>query len=229
MIGVLVNTATVIIGSLLGLIFNKGIPQKYTKAIMTGIGLCTVTIGIQGLSDGKNILILIFSVILGAFFGTLLDIDSGIENLGKYVEKKFKSKDSGVSVAEGFVTASLLFCVGSMTIVGSLKSGISGDNTMIYTKSLLDFFSSAMLSVSLGIGVLVSGLFVFAFQGALVLLSGVLAPFLTEAAIAEISCTGSLLILALGFNLMGITKIKVANYLPAIIIAPILVYIISLF
>ena len=229
MLGVLVNTATVISGSLIGLIFKKGIPQKYTKAIMTGIGLCTVAIGILGLSDGTNILVLIFSIILGAFLGTLLDIDKGIENLGKFVDNKFKSKNRSASVAEGFVTASLLFCVGSMTIVGSLKSGISGDNTMIFTKSLLDFISSIMLSVSLGIGVLVSGLFVFAFQGALVLFSGILAPFLTDVAIAEISCVGSLMILALGFNLLGITKIKVANYLPAIIIAPIIVYIINLF
>ena len=229
MLGVLVNTATVISGSLIGLIFKKGIPQKYTKAIMTGIGLCTVAIGILGLSDGTNILVLIFSIILGAFLGTLLDIDKGIENLGKFVDNKFKSKNRSASVAEGFVTASLLFCVGSMTIVGSLKSGISGDNTMIFTKSLLDFISSIMLSVSLGIGVLVSGLFVFAFQGALVLFSGILEPFLTDVAIAEISCVGSLMILALGFNLLGITKIKVANYLPAIIIAPIIVYIINLF
>ncbi len=229
MLGVLVNTATVISGSLIGLIFNKGIPQKYTKAIMTGIGLCTVAMGILGLSDSINILVLIFSIILGVFLGTLLDIDKGIENLGKFVENKFKSKNRGASVAEGFVTASLLFCVGSMTIVGSLKSGISGDNTMIFTKSLLDFISSIMLSVSLGIGVLVSGLFVFAFQGALVLFSGILEPFLTDVAIAEISCVGSLMILALGFNLLGITKIKVANYLPAIIIAPIFVYIINLF
>lgn len=228
MLAVLVNTVAVLIGSLTGLVFKKGIPEKYAGAIMTGIGLCTVAIGARGLLGG-NVLVLIFSIVIGAYIGTFLDIDNAIERLGGLVEDRFKRKQSAGSVSVGFVTASLLFCAGSMTVVGSLKAGISGDNTLIYTKSLLDLISAMVLSVSLGTGVLLSSVFVFVFQGLLVMFSGFLAPFLTDAAVTEISCAGSLLILALGFNLLGITKIKVANYLPAIFVAPVIVFVISLF
>ena len=221
MLGVIVNTATVLLGSLIGLICRKGIPEKVEKAVMTAIGLCTLYIGIDGALSGENMLVLILSMILGTAVGTLLDIDGGITRLGGWVERRFhKSEDGVVSVAEGFITASLLFCVGAMTIVGSLNAGLRGDNDMLFTKSLLDFCSSMMLAASLGVGVLCAAAFVFVFQGALVLLSQVIAPVLTEAAIAEITCAGSLMILALGLNLLGLTKIKVANFLPAIVFSP---------
>ena len=221
MLGVLVNTATVILGSLIGLLGKRGIPEKVEKAVMTAIALCTVYIGIDGALSGNNVLVLILSMILGAAAGTLLDLDGAIARLGAWVEGRFRKKESGaVSVAEGFITASLLFCVGAMTIVGSLNAGLRGDNNMLFTKSLLDFCSSIMLAASLGVGVLCSAAFVFVFQGALVLLSQVVAPLLSEAAIAEITCAGSLMILALGLNLLGITKIKVANLLPAMLFAP---------
>ena len=221
MLGVFVNVATVILGSLIGLLCKKGIPERIEKAVMTAIGLCTVYLGIDGALAGDNVLVLILSMIVGTAIGTLLDLDGGISRLGGWIEKKFQKKSGhAVSVAEGFITASLLFCVGAMTIVGSLNSGLRGDHSLIFTKSLLDLFSSMMLSASLGIGVLCSAVFVLIFQGGLVLLSQVLAPVLTEAAIAEITCAGSLMILALGLNLLGITKIKVANLLPAMLVAP---------
>ena len=132
-------------------------------------------------------------------------------------------------MAEGFVTASLLFCIGSMTIVGSLQSGLTGDNETIFIKSLLDLVSSLILSVSLGAGVVCAAAFVFVFQGALVLLARYLAPVLTASAVNELTCAGSIIIIALGLNLIGVAKIKVANYLPAIIIAPLIVWIVSLF
>lgn len=227
MIGVLVNTAAVIAGSCVGLALNRGIPQRFTTAIMLGIGLCTIYIGVDGMLQGENTLVLIISMVLGAFVGTLLDVDGKIHALGSWMEGKFshdqQSTDSSrVSLAQGFVTASLLFCVGSMTIVGSLNAGISGDNGMLFTKSLLDLISSTMLAASLGLGVLLSALFVLLFQGALVLLASVLAPFLTTAAIAELTCCGSVLILALGLNLIGLSKFKVADYLPALLFVPIL-------
>ncbi|MDY4954445.1 MAG: DUF554 domain-containing protein [Candidatus Onthomonas sp.] len=228
MIGVLVNTITVIVGSCVGLLLKKGIPQRLTSAIMLGIGLCTIYIGIDGMMAGENTLVLIVSMVLGALVGTLLDLDGKIQALGDWIEGKFSHKQSleegtaRISLAQGFVTASLLFCVGSMTIVGSLNAGISGDNEMLFTKSLLDLISSSMLAASLGLGVLLSAAFVLVFQGALVLLASVLAPFLTTAAIAELTCCGSVLILALGLNLIGLTKIKVADYLPALVFVPIL-------
>ena len=221
MLGVIVNFATVVLGSLIGLLCKKGIPERVEKAVMTAIGLCTVYLGIDGALAGENMLVLILSMILGTAAGTLLDLDGGIARLAGWVEKKFQKKNgAAVSVAEGFITASLLFCVGAMTIVGSLNAGLRGDHSLIFTKSLLDLFSSMMLAASLGIGVLCSAAFVLIFQGSLVLLSQVIAPVLTEAAIAEITCAGSLMILALGLNLLGITKIKVANLLPAMLVAP---------
>lgn len=230
MIGVLVNTATVIIGSLIGLLFKKSISRRFTDAIMLGIGLCTIYIGISGALEGENTLILILSIVLGAAMGTGLDIDKRINDLGDWIGKRFKKADgNSVSVAEGFVTASLLFCIGAMTIVGSLNAGLTGDNEMLFTKSLLDLISSLILSVSLGVGVMFAAAFVFAFQGSIVLLAQSLQPILTDSAIAEITCAGSLLILALGLNLIGLTKIKVANYLPAIVVAPLLSWLFTQF
>jgi len=229
MIGVLVNTATVIIGSLIGLVFNKGIPAKYTNAIMTGIGLCTIYIGISGTLKGENALILIISIVLGVAIGTGLDIDKRINSLGEFIEKRLKKEgDDSASIAQGFITASLLFCIGAMTIVGSLNAGLRGDNEMLLTKSVLDLISSTVLSASLGIGVLFAAAFVLIFQGSIVLLAQFLQPVMTDSAIAEMTCAGSLMILALGLNLIGITKIKVANYLPALIIAPVIAWLIQM-
>lgn len=221
MIGVLVNTFTVLLGSSLGLLFRKGLPEKLTQGVMTAIGLCTLFIGITGLSDCGNALIMILSMVLGAVIGFAVDLDRGLNRLGQWAENVSKKpgREKG-TVAEAFVTASLLFCAGAMTIVGSLEAGFTGDNTTLFTKSILDLISSMMLTAGLGPGVMLAALVVFLFQGGLVLLSGLLQPILTSGAIAEMSAAGSLLILALGLNLLNITKIKVANYLPAIVLAP---------
>lgn len=222
MIGVLVNTAAVILGSLIGLTFKKGIPRKLTDAVMVGIGLCTIYIGISGALKGQNTLILIGSIAIGAVVGTLLDLDGRLNKLGAAIGRRFEKSGGAVSVAEGFVTASLLFCVGAMTVVGSLNAGLTGDNKLLFTKSLLDFISSIVLSASLGVGVLCAASFVLVFQGALVLLAHVLAPVLTTSAVNELTCAGSIIIVAIGLNLIGVTKLKAADYLPAIIIAPLL-------
>ena len=228
MLGVTVNTIAVIVGSLIGLLCKKGIPEKFTSAIMTAIGLCTVYIGISGTLKGENTIILILSMVIGTAIGTALDIDGGINRLGDSLEKRFSRGDGQTSIAQGFVTASLLFCIGAMTIVGSLTAGLTGDNEMLFTKSVLDFISSIMLTVSLGIGVIFSALFVLVFQGTIALFAGVLSPILSEAAINELVCAGSLMIMALGLNILGVTKLKVANYMPALIISPVLVMIYSL-
>ncbi len=230
MLGVLFNTLTVIIGSLLGILLKNGIKSKYKDSVMKAIGLCTVAMGISGLMKGENTLVLIISSVIGVLLGTLINIDGKINFLGELVARKFKSENSSQgSVAQGFVTACLLFCIGSMTIVGSLESGINGDNSMIFTKSILDLFSSMVLASSLGIGVVFSALFVFVFQGLLVLLASCLAPFLSAAVIAEISCAGGLMILALGLNITGITKIKVADFLPSLVLVPFINALFSIF
>ena len=220
---------TVLVGSSIGLLFKKGIPEKVCNAVMVGLGACTLYIGISGSLCGENVLILIGSVVLGAICGTLLDIDGAINRMAEKVENKFKKDGKKATVAEGLVTSTLLFCVGSMTVTGSIQAGLTGDNSVLITKATLDLVSSMMLASSLGIGVLLSAGTVFVIQGGLVLLAGVLAPFMNTGAINEMTCAGSLLIVMIGTNLMGISKIKVADYLPAIVFAPILHNIVALF
>lgn len=219
MFGVIVNTVTVILGTILGLTFRSKIPEKVTSAVMVSVGLCTMYIGISGMLSGENTIVLIISMAFGTALGTLLDIDKRLNDLGDFVSKKFKNDKS--SVSEGFVTASLLFCVGSMTIVGGLNAGLMGDNTMYYTKAILDFISATMLSATLGIGVILAAVTVFFFQGAIVIFAHFVAPLFTDFVIAELNCAGSLMILALGLNIVGISKFKVANLLPSLIFVPI--------
>ena len=229
MIGVLVNVITVIVGSCIGLLFKKGIPERVSKAAMIGLGACTLYIGISGSLCGENVLILIAAVVLGGICGTLLNIDGAINALAEKVEKKFKKDNKQTSIAEGLVSATLLFCVGSMTVTGSIQAGLTGDNSVLITKATLDLVSSMMLASSLGVGVLLSSVSVLVIQGGLVLLAGVISPFMSAGAINEMTCAGSLLIVMIGTNLMGITKIKVADYLPAILFAPIIYNITLLF
>ena len=229
MIGVLVNVITVILGSSVGLLFKKGIPEKVSSAAMTGLGACTLYIGISGSLVGDNVLILIASVVLGAIVGTLLNIDGAIGRMAGAVEKKFRKSGSEISVAEGMITATLLFCVGSMTVTGSIQAGLTGDNSVLITKAMLDLVSSMMLASSLGIGVLLSAAAVFVIQGGLVLLAGLISPIMSTGAINEMTCAGSILIIMIGTNLMGITKIKVADFLPAIVFAPVIYNIVPLF
>ena len=219
MSAVLINTLTVLAGSFIGIFLKKGIPEKYTGATMTAIGLFSMVIGFQGAFESRNLLVLLISTILGVLTGTLLDIDGALNRLGKKVEDRFSKNGDGL-VAKGFVTATLLFCVGSMTIVGSLQAGTTGDTTMLITKSRMDLFSSMMLTVTLGIGVLLASGSVLVIEGALVLLASVLSPLLSDTMIAEMTAAGSLMIIGIGLNLAGITKLKVADYLPAILYAP---------
>lgn len=228
MLGVIVNVITVIIGSTIGLLFKKGIPERVSQAAMIGLGACTLYIGISGSLCGENVLILIASVVLGAIVGTLINIDGAINKLAQKVEVKFKKEGSKISIAEGIISATLLFCVGSMTVTGSIQAGLTGDNSLLFTKATLDLVSSMMLASSLGFGVLLSSVAVFVIQGGLVLLAGLIAPLMSAGAINEMTCAGSILIIMIGTNLMGITKIKVADFLPAILFAPIIYNLIPL-
>ena len=229
MIGVFVNVASVLLGSLVGLLFRKGIPERISRAMMLAIGLCTLYIGIDGALEGSNAIVLILSMAFGTLIGTLLDIDGKINSVGLFIERKMKKEGEKTSIAEGFMTASLLFCVGAMTIVGSLNAGLTGDNTLIFTKSILDLISSCLLASTLGIGVMFAAVFVLLVQGGLVLLAGLLQNVLTDQAlIAEITCAGSVMIIGLGLNILGITKLKVANFLPALLLVPLFYRLIQL-
>lgn len=228
MFAVIVNTIAVLAGSLIGLIFKKGISEKYNSAIMTALGLCTLFIGISGALKGENVLVTIISMVIGTAIGTAIDIDDKINKLAAWTQNKFEKKNSSSTFTQGFVTAFLLWCIGAMTIVGSLEAGISHNYEMLYTKSLLDLISSAMLASALGIGVLFASVPLFVFQGGIVLLSGIIAPVLSNAAINEIICVGSIMIMALGLNMVGVTKIKVSNFIPALFIAPLVTPLLSM-
>ena len=165
MLGVFINVITVILGSSIGLLFKKGIPERVSNAAMVGLGACTLYIGITGSLQGENVLILIASVVLGAIVGTLLDIDGTINRLAERVESRFRKNGNDVSIAEGIISATLLFCVGSMTVTGSIQAGLTGDNSILITKAMLDLVSSMMLASSLGVGVLLSAITVFLIQG----------------------------------------------------------------
>lgn len=221
-IGVIINTVTVLLGSLLGLLAKKGIPDKLSKAVMTAIGLCTIYIGFDGALKGDNTIILIVSMVFGTLLGSLIDLDQKIERVGKWIEKKVKKKDDGsASIAEGFMSATLLFCVGTMTIVGGINAGLNGDNELYFTKATLDFISAIMLTSSLGIGVIFAAVSVLVIQGGIVILASLMQNMLTDTLmISEVVCCGSVIIIGLGLNLIGVTKIKVANMLPAVFLVP---------
>ena len=220
MLGVFINVITVIFGSCIGLLLKKGIPARVSKAAMTGLGVCTLYIGISGSLCGNNVLIVIASVVAGAIVGTILDIDGAINSLANKVEAHFKH--DSISIAEGLVSATLLFCVGSMTVTGSIQAGITGDNSVLITKAMLDLISSIMLASSLGVGVLLSSVSVLVIQGGLVLFAELISPFMSAGAIDEMTCAGSLVIVLIGSNLMGLSTFKAADFLPAIIFAPII-------
>ena len=222
--GAVVNFFLVILGTLIGLLFKKGIPEKLQNALMTGMAFCVLYIGITGLFEqGANILVMIVCFAVGAVIGELIDLDKQVNRLGKKIENRF-SKNSNSKIAEGFVTATLLFCVGAMTIVGSIDSGISGDNSTLYSKSVIDCVAAAVLTSSMGIGVIFAAFSALIIEGTITLLANFISPILTDYIIAQMSVIGSLLIIALSLNMLGITKIKVMNFVPAIILPLLLIF-----
>lgn len=217
MLGTIVNSISVIVGCLVGLLVKDRLTEKIGTTIMNGLALCILYIGISGALNGGDTLIMIISVAIGALIGEIIDIDKWLNKLGYYLESKFKSnKENDISIAEGFITSSLLFCVGAMAIVGSLESGLKGNHNTLFTKSVLDGISSIIFTSSLGIGVIFSSFSVFVYQGVITLAAEFLSGVLSTTVITNMSAVGGLLIIGLGLNMLGITKIKIANLLPAI-------------
>lgn len=217
LIGTIVNTATVILGSLIGMSLGNILPERLRDTVMKGLGMCTMFIGVTGMLGGKNALITIISIAVGAAMGGLLDLDGRLSRFAGKLENKFQKPGEKTSLAEGFVTASLVFCVGTMTIVGALNDGLSGNHEMLFTKAVLDFVSSMIFASSLGIGVLLAAGAVFLIQGSIACLASFVAPLLQQGnTIEEMTVVGSVLILGLGLNLIGVSTLKVMNYVPAI-------------
>lgn len=223
MLGTIVNSLSIICGCLVGLIVKGRLTEKISLTIMNGLALCVLFIGISGVLKGEDTLQIIICIAIGAFVGEIIDFDKKLNDLGDLIERKINNKrkntsNEKISISEGFVTSSLLFCVGAMAVVGSLESGLQGNHTTLFAKSILDGVSSIIFASSLGIGVMLSSIAILIYQGSITLLAGGLSTILTDTVINNMSAVGSLLIVGLGFNMLGITKIKVANLLPAIFI-----------
>jgi uncharacterized membrane protein YqgA involved in biofilm formation len=218
MLGTIVNCVAIFVGCIVGLFIKGKMTTKISNTIMNGLALCVIYIGISGALKGEDTIQMIICIAVGALIGEVIDIDKRLVKLGDYFEKKVKKKSDTISVSEGFVTSSLLFCVGAMAVVGSLESGLKGDNTTLLAKSMLDGISSVIFASTLGIGVMLSVLSVFIYQGTITMAAGFLSGILSTTVITNMSVVGSLLIIGLGLNMLEVTKIKVANLLPAIFI-----------
>ncbi len=218
MLAVFVNMGAVLIGSTLGIIFRKGIKKEHIDVVISALALVTLVIAISSAIQTQNMLCLIVCTAVGTLLGTFLKIDNGIEHAGDFVKDKLMHGKASGRFTEGFLSASILFCIGSMTIMGSFESGINGNHDIIFAKSALDFVFAMMYSAAMGIGVAFSTIFIFVFQGGLTILAGVISPYLDSAVIAEMSAVGGTILIGMGFNMLGFPKerIKVANMLPSI-------------
>ena len=221
MLGTIVNALSILFGGLAGSLFKNKISNEYNETIMKALGLSVILIGLKGALQVNDILLLIISLTLGTLMGEMLKIEKGIERIGAWLECKF-SKQGGI--ASGFVTASLVYCVGAMAIMGSLESGLTNNHSILFAKSLIDGISAVIFSSTLGIGVCFSAISVFIYQGIITLTASFMKPFLITSVVNEMSAIGGLLIVAIGANMLEIKRIKVGNMLPAIFI-PLLYYI----
>ena len=223
MIATFVNCGVIIVGCIVGLFIKGGIPERFNKIIMNGLALCAMFIGFSGALEGNNTIITIVSMAVGALIGEFIDIDKWLNKLGETIQKKLDKGDGKESrIAEGFVNASLLYCVGAMSIVGALQAGLSGNYDTIYAKTVLDGVSSVIFSASMGIGVIFSSVTVLLYQGGITLCASFLSGILSQAVIAEMTAVGNLMIVGLGLNLLEVTDIKIANLLPGILVPVVL-------
>lgn len=219
-LGTIVNALAIVGGSLIGLMLKKGLPEKWQSTIISGIGLCVCTVGAQMALKTGNIIVVIISLVIGGIIGEAIDIERLLARLGDRLGGMLRQQESGEGTfTQGFVTASLVFCVGAMAIVGSFQDGLTGDPSTLYAKSALDGIMSVVFTANMGVGVLFSAVPVAIYQGSLTLLAGVLQPLLSDIMVREMTATGGLLIVAIGTNLLNITKVRIGNLLPAILVA----------
>jgi hypothetical protein len=226
MLGTIVNSITIIIGAIIGILLKKGIKEDYKNTIMDGIGISVLVIGISNALEFENLVVVIISIVIGSIIGELIDINKRLNNIGDRLQSKFKKEEGNFS--KGFVTASLVYCVGAMAIVGSIQSGLSGNHETLYAKAVLDGITAIVFASTLGIGVMFSSVAVFLYQGIITLFASSASSILTTIVINEISSVGGILIMAIGINLLGLKEIKIANMLPAIIVPPIYYILLSL-
>lgn len=233
MTGTLLNIATVLLGGIIGLLFGARIPERFKSTVIAGMGLFTFAMGVQMFLKTENPLIVLGALILGALLGEWWKIEDGLKNLGAILEKRFARDDSAEGSARfirGFLTASLLFCVGPMTILGAIQDGLTGNYELLAVKSVLDGFAALAFSSTLGVGVLFSSVIILVYQGGISLLAGQLSALVTDPMMAEMTAAGGVILMGLALSsLLEIKKIRVGNFIPALAIAPLIVWIIGLF
>jgi len=218
MIATIVNCATVIAGSFIGLLLHAKINESFKRIVYVGAGMISLILGIKMGLVTSRIVFMALSLILGGILGQWWNIEGGILRFGEFLKKRFAKRDSGKDFAGGFLNASVLFCVGAMTLVGAFKAGAEGNYELILTKSVMDGFMAIMLTAALGIGVAFSAITILVYQGGITLLAGTLQPLVNELLLNELTAIGGVLVIMIGLNLLGLTKLKTANYIPALLI-----------
>ncbi len=218
MIATIINCAAVLIGSLIGLLFNKRITEQLKTVIYTGIGMFTLVIGIMMALETTRILFVGLSIVIGGLLGSWWKVEGGVLKLGEHLQSRFggTGRGEGGTFALGFLNASILFCVGAMTIVGAFRAGAEGNYDLILTKSLMDGFMAILLSAAMGPGVAFSVIAILVYQGGLTLLAGLIAPYVSELVLSELSGTGGILVMMIGFNLLKLKDVKTGDFLPAL-------------
>ena len=223
MIGTLVNTAEVIVGGTIGLLLKKSMPERVTTIYFQAVGLFTLAIGISMAVKMDHILIVVGSLAIGSLLGEWMNLEAGAERMSKYLKKRFRIGSDKFS--EGLITAFLLFCIGSMTILGTIQEGTGGSSDLLFTKSLMDFFSGMLLASAFGFGVVVSAIPLFIFQSLLTLLAMYAGSFFTPAIIQGLTSVGGILLIGLGINILEIKKLRIMNMLPALLVVVLLLWI----
>ncbi len=224
MIGTLVNAIAIITGGLVGSILGHRFPEKIKSTVIQGLGLTVLLVGMQMAIKSENLLMVILSIVFGGIIGELIDIEEYLHRLGRWIESKFKPGQGEGSIATAFVRTSLIYCVGAMAIMGAIQDGLNNDPSTLIAKGMIDGFSAIPFAATMGIGVVLSAVPVFLYQGILTIAAQWVEPLMTTAIVTEMTATGGLLIMAIGLNVLEITKIKVGNLLPAIFIAVAMVY-----
>lgn len=222
MIGTIANALAIIVGGIIGLLFKNIISEKISESLLKTIGLAVIAIGISLMSAGENFTLLIISLVIGTIIGELIDIEGKLDKFGAFIESKMKNKESNVAL--GFVTCTLVYCVGSMAIIGSIQSGLTGNNEILFSKAVLDGITAVSFAVSMGVGVVFSSISVFIYQGTLTMLASFMQSLLSPVVVNEMTAIGGVIIMGIGLNFLEIKRIKVGNLLPAIFI-PIIYYI----
>lgn len=219
-IGTIVNTIAVIVGSLIGVMLHKNFPDRVKAIVFQGIGLATLVLGMQMAFEVQNLLILIFSILIGGIIGEVINVEMYFERFADWLKRKVKIKDDKFS--DGFITATLIYCIGSMAVIGSLNEGLRGDRTLLFTKSILDGFTSVALASTYGIGVLFSAIPLLIYQGGLTVMARYFQSLFSDVILAELTAVGGVLILGIGINLLEIKKVKLMNLLPALLVVVLL-------